>query len=44
MQMLNNLFRRGWSKKCWHNLLYADVIGLFETSKYQKIESIDKNS
>ena len=30
MQSLNSLFRVGWKlKKCWHHLLYADVISFF---------------
>ena len=31
-------------KKCWHHLLYADVISFFVTGKYQKIRKIDENS
>ena len=30
-------------KKCWHHLLYADVISFSVTRKYQKTQKIDEN-
>ena len=46
IQLLNNLFKVGWSKKekkCWHQLLYSDVTGLLVTSKFQKIQKINED-
>ena len=41
--MLSNLFRVGWNlKKCWHHLLYADVIVFLQQTNIKKSENLLK--
>ena len=45
IQLLKNLFKRGWRlKKRWHHLLYTNFISIFVTSSCQKVQKPDENS